>query len=76
MVHGRNMSRRASGDRLGYDPADITRAVRYTRYVDDERMLAPRAPQRLEVLVKVRVAALGLRHARPRIRRSTRPSSA
>jgi phenylalanyl-tRNA synthetase alpha chain len=26
-------------DRLGYDPADITRAVRYTRYVDDERML-------------------------------------
>jgi phenylalanyl-tRNA synthetase alpha chain len=26
-------------DRLGYDPADVTRAVRYTRYVDDERML-------------------------------------
>jgi phenylalanyl-tRNA synthetase alpha chain len=26
-------------DRLGYDPADVTRAVRYTRYVDDQRML-------------------------------------
>jgi phenylalanyl-tRNA synthetase alpha chain len=26
-------------DRLGYDPADVTRAVRYTRYVDDDRML-------------------------------------
>src|SRR5215475_5635745 len=26
-------------DRLGYDPADVTRAGRYTRYVDDERML-------------------------------------
>jgi phenylalanyl-tRNA synthetase alpha chain len=26
-------------DALGYDPADVTRAVRYTRYVDDERML-------------------------------------
>jgi phenylalanyl-tRNA synthetase alpha chain len=26
-------------DRLGYDPADVTRAVRYTRYVDEERML-------------------------------------
>lgn len=26
-------------DRLGYDPADVTRAVRYTRYVDDEHML-------------------------------------
>jgi len=26
-------------NRLGYDPAAVTRAVRYTRYVDDERML-------------------------------------
>jgi phenylalanyl-tRNA synthetase alpha chain len=26
-------------DRLGYDPTDVTRAVRYTRYVDEERML-------------------------------------
>jgi phenylalanyl-tRNA synthetase alpha chain len=26
-------------DALGYDPADVTRAVRYTRYVDDSRML-------------------------------------
>ncbi len=26
-------------DRLGYGPADVTRAVRYTRYVDDERVL-------------------------------------
>src|ERR1700722_13156849 len=26
-------------DNLGYDPADVTRAARYTRYVDDERML-------------------------------------
>jgi len=26
-------------DRLGYDPADVTRAVRYTRYVDEGRML-------------------------------------
>jgi phenylalanyl-tRNA synthetase alpha chain len=26
-------------DRLGYDPADVTRAARYTRYVDEERML-------------------------------------
>jgi phenylalanyl-tRNA synthetase alpha chain len=26
-------------DRLGYDPADVTRAARYTRYVDHERML-------------------------------------
>jgi phenylalanyl-tRNA synthetase alpha chain len=26
-------------DRLGYDPADITRDARYTRYVDDARML-------------------------------------
>jgi phenylalanyl-tRNA synthetase alpha chain len=26
-------------DRLGYDPADVTRAVRYTRYVDEKRML-------------------------------------
>jgi phenylalanyl-tRNA synthetase alpha chain len=26
-------------DRLGYDPADVTRAVRYTRYIDQERML-------------------------------------
>ncbi len=26
-------------DRLGYGPADVTRAVRYTRYVDDQRML-------------------------------------
>jgi phenylalanyl-tRNA synthetase alpha chain len=30
-------------DRLGYDPADVTRAVRYTRYVDDERMLRSHA---------------------------------
>ena len=26
-------------DRLGYDPAAVTRAIRYTRYVDDARML-------------------------------------
>ncbi|HEY7325972.1 MAG TPA: hypothetical protein VH520_14210 [Streptosporangiaceae bacterium] len=26
-------------DGLGYDPADVTRAARYTRYVDDTRML-------------------------------------
>jgi phenylalanyl-tRNA synthetase alpha chain len=26
-------------DRLGYDPSDVTRAVRYTRYVDATRML-------------------------------------
>ena len=26
-------------DRLGYHPADVTRAVRYTRYVDQERVL-------------------------------------
>jgi phenylalanyl-tRNA synthetase alpha chain len=26
-------------DRLGYDPADVTRAVRYSRYVDEKRML-------------------------------------
>jgi phenylalanyl-tRNA synthetase alpha chain len=26
-------------DRLRYDPADVTRAVRYTRYVDNESML-------------------------------------
>jgi phenylalanyl-tRNA synthetase alpha chain len=26
-------------DNLGYDPADVTRAARYTRYVDQERML-------------------------------------
>jgi phenylalanyl-tRNA synthetase alpha chain len=26
-------------DRLGYDPADVTRAARYTRYVDRHRML-------------------------------------
>jgi phenylalanyl-tRNA synthetase alpha chain len=26
-------------DRLGYDPRDVTRAVRYTRYVDATRML-------------------------------------
>ena len=26
-------------DRLGYDPADVTREARYTRYVDDQRML-------------------------------------
>ena len=26
-------------DRLGYAPTDVTRAVRYTRYVDEERML-------------------------------------
>lgn len=26
-------------DRLGYDPADVTRDARYTRYLDDERML-------------------------------------
>jgi phenylalanyl-tRNA synthetase alpha chain len=26
-------------DRLGYDPADVTRAVRYTRYVDGAQML-------------------------------------
>src|SRR5215472_15656963 len=26
-------------DGLGYDPADVTRAVRYTRYVDETRML-------------------------------------
>jgi phenylalanyl-tRNA synthetase alpha chain len=26
-------------DRLGYDPADVTRAARYTRYVDEQRML-------------------------------------
>ncbi len=30
-------------DRLGYDPADVTRAVRYTRYVDDARMLRSHA---------------------------------
>jgi phenylalanyl-tRNA synthetase alpha chain len=30
-------------DHLGYDPADITRAVRYTRYVDQERMLRSHA---------------------------------
>jgi phenylalanyl-tRNA synthetase alpha chain len=30
-------------DRLGYDPADVTRAVRYTRYVDEERMLRSHA---------------------------------
>ncbi len=32
-----------SYDRLGYDPADVTRAVRYTRYVDEERMLRSHA---------------------------------
>ncbi|RZS37740.1 tRNA synthetase class II (F) [Herbihabitans rhizosphaerae] len=26
-------------DRLGYDPADVTRDARYTRYVDARRML-------------------------------------
>ncbi|MFJ4654874.1 hypothetical protein ACIP5Y_26680 [Nocardia sp. NPDC088792] len=26
-------------DNLGYDPGDVTRAARYTRYVDDHRML-------------------------------------
>ena len=26
-------------DRLGYDPSDVTRAARYTRYVDAGRML-------------------------------------
>jgi phenylalanyl-tRNA synthetase alpha chain len=26
-------------DRLRYDPADVTRAVRYTRYIDEERVL-------------------------------------
>src|SRR5450755_2355174 len=26
-------------DRLGYDPGDVTRNARYTRYVDDLRML-------------------------------------
>ncbi|HEY3870874.1 MAG TPA: hypothetical protein VGM10_21125 [Actinocrinis sp.] len=26
-------------DLLGYDPADVTREARYTRYVDDQRML-------------------------------------
>jgi phenylalanyl-tRNA synthetase alpha chain len=30
-------------DRLGYDPADITRDARYTRYVDDTRMLRAHA---------------------------------
>jgi phenylalanyl-tRNA synthetase alpha chain len=30
-------------DRLRYDPADVTRAVRYTRYVDEERMLRSHA---------------------------------
>jgi phenylalanyl-tRNA synthetase alpha chain len=30
-------------DRLGYDPADVTRAMRYTRYVDEERMLRSHA---------------------------------
>ncbi len=30
-------------DRLGYDPADVTRAVRYTRYVDEKRMLRSHA---------------------------------
>jgi phenylalanyl-tRNA synthetase alpha chain len=30
-------------DRLGYDPADVTRAVRYTRYVDQDRMLRSHA---------------------------------
>jgi phenylalanyl-tRNA synthetase alpha chain len=30
-------------DRLGYDPADVTRDVRYTRYVDEKRMLRSHA---------------------------------
>ena len=30
-------------DHLGYDPADITRNARYTRYVDDRRMLRAHA---------------------------------
>lgn len=30
-------------DRLRYDPADVTRAVRYTRYVDEERVLRSHA---------------------------------
>lgn len=30
-------------DRLGYDPADVTRESRYTRYVDDQRMLRSHA---------------------------------
>jgi phenylalanyl-tRNA synthetase alpha chain len=30
-------------DRLGYDPADVTRAARYTRYVDEKRMLRSHA---------------------------------
>lgn len=30
-------------DRLGYDPAGVTRAVRYTRYVDEARMLRSHA---------------------------------
>ncbi len=30
-------------DRLGYDPADVTRDARYTRYVDDTRMLRAHA---------------------------------
>jgi phenylalanyl-tRNA synthetase alpha chain len=30
-------------DRLGYDPVDVTRAARYTRYVDEARMLRSHA---------------------------------
>lgn len=30
-------------DRLGYDPAGVTRAARYTRYVDEDRMLRSHA---------------------------------
>lgn len=30
-------------DRLGYDPADVTRDARYSRYVDDTRMLRAHA---------------------------------
>jgi phenylalanyl-tRNA synthetase alpha chain len=43
-------------DRLGYDLADVTRAARYTRYVDEERMLRSHAtaivPSALRLLAK------------------------
>jgi phenylalanyl-tRNA synthetase alpha chain len=47
-------------DRLGYDPADITRAVRYTRYVDDQTMQRSHAtamvPPALRQLARDRAA--------------------
>ncbi|MFB9902375.1 PheS-related mystery ligase SrmL [Allokutzneria oryzae] len=44
-------------DNLGYDPADVTRDARYTRYVDDRRMLRSHSSAMVPAALRALAAA-------------------